>query len=869
MQSSGWHTDPLSYATVRELARSLDTSEIMATVLARRGLTEPEAASRFLSATGELHDPFLFPEMKNVCERLRSAIAAGELICVHGDYDVDGITATALLVSVLKELGARVDHHLPNRFSEGYGIAASAVEAIAARETKLLVTVDCGITATGSLERAAGLGMEVIVIDHHRPIEGKLPPGAIISPLLCDYPFKELAGVGLAFKTAQALLAEAGDPAAVPPALEKHLDLVALGTIADVVPLLDENRSLVKRGLNRLSRCQRPGLKALMQLGRVEPSKINTGMVAFRLAPRINAAGRLDDPEPALKLLLTEDEEEGRRLAGRLDELNQERQSIENRMLAEAVQQVSRMTEAEQAQHGYVLSSPGWHEGVIGIVASRMVEMHYRPVILIAENESHGKGSGRSIPAFDLHRALVENGHLLASFGGHKAACGLTIELGQLEEFRRQFAASADAVLSGRDDRPRRRIDAVAVGRELTLQLAEELARLEPFGLGNPSVELLATGVRVHSSRATRDGAHLQCQLEIGGTRSGAIGFRKAHLLERLKSAPAWDIAFRLEKNEFNGAASPQLNLQDFIARPQGTPPLSGICRQRCDIDCPERAGSGELTRLLAGGDQLFTALPESEAAPAGLDNRLNDKRDFGAITGQIAQLLAGGESALLLTADVARRRGTLFAELAQPDDEDFKVVLLSSRCSDAYRQDKLALIDQSPPALALADFVTVLAHPELAAAFKHVVFVDPAPTAGTFAAITAATDAWVHLFHCRDEVKFTQKVIEHEFSLRPALTRIYKLLEGSTGRPLDESAERLLLGGGKYLRQPALAARCLKVLEELELVSIDIDSEKPMLTMLKARPARLEDSPTYSRSQSFYEECLTFLNRSPNVRMI
>lgn len=869
MQSSGWHTTPLSYAAVRELARSLDTSEIMATVLARRGLTEPKAARRFLSSTGELHDPFLFPEMGKICERLRSAIAAGELICVHGDYDVDGITATALLLSVLKELGARVNHHLPNRFSEGYGIATSAVEAIAARGTKLLVTVDCGISATESLGRAAELGLEIIVIDHHRPIEGKLPPAAIVSPLLCDYPFKELAGVGLAFKVAQALLAEEGDPAAVPPALQKHLDLVALGTIADVVPLLDENRSLVKRGLNRLARCQRPGLKALMQLGRVEPSKINAGMVAFRLAPRINAAGRLDDPKPALELLLTEDEEEGRRLAARLDELNRERQSIENRMLAEAVQQVSRMPEAQQSQHGYVLSSPGWHEGVIGIVASRMVEMHYRPVILIAENESHGKGSGRSIPAFDLHQALVENGHLLASFGGHKAACGLTIEFERLEEFRRQFAASADARLSGQDTRPRRRIDAMAVGRELTLQLADELALLEPFGLGNPSVELLATGARVHSSRATRDGAHLQCQLEIGGTRSGAIGFRKAHLLERLRSAPAWDVAFRLEKNEFNGAASPQLNLQDFIARPQGAPPFSGLCQQRCDIDCPRRAGGEELKRLLAGEDEWFMAAPADGTAPADLDGRLVDKSDFGAITGQIARLFAGGESALLLTADVARRRGTLFAELALPAGENFEAALLSSRCGAAYRQEKLALISQSPPVLVLADFATALAHPGLAAAFKHVVFIDPAPTAGVFAAITAATDAWVHLFHCSDEVKFTQKVIEHEFSLRPPLTKIFKLLEGKVEHPLDESAERLLLGGGKYLRQPTLAARCLKVLEELELVSIDIDSEKPMLTMRGARPTSLEDSPTYQRSQTFYKECLTFLSRSPNAKMI
>ncbi|MFA6001211.1 MAG: DHH family phosphoesterase, partial [Thermoleophilia bacterium] len=335
MQSARWHTNPLPYDSVRKLTQGLGVSEIMATVLARRGYNEPETASRFLSPMGELYDPCLFPEMDRICAVIRAAIASDKKICVHGDYDVDGITSTALLVTVLEDMGAAVSFHLPNRFSEGYGIATATVEKIAADGCELLITVDCGINAREQLARATELGIESIVIDHHLPIEEKIPAALIVSPLLCDYPFKELAGVGLAFKVAQGLLAGPGPTDrddSLPPSLQKLMDLVALGTIADCVPLLDENRNLVKRGLVQLARTHRPGLIHLMRVGQVEPSRINAGMVAFRLAPRINAAGRMEDPVPALELLLTDSEQEAERLAGELDSYNRERQRIENKI---------------------------------------------------------------------------------------------------------------------------------------------------------------------------------------------------------------------------------------------------------------------------------------------------------------------------------------------------------------------------------------------------------------------------------------------------------------------------------------------------------------------------------------------------------
>lgn len=878
MRTARWHTSPLSYDIVRKLSRALNISEVLASVLARRGHNTPEAASKFLSPTGKLYDPFLFPQMEQVCTRLRQAILNKEKVCVHGDYDVDGITSTALLVSILKELGANVCCHLPNRFSEGYGIAVSAVEKIAAEGTSLLVTVDCGISALEPLKRAKALGLETIVIDHHRPVEKLLPPAIIISPLLCDYPFKELAGVGLAFKVVQGLFADSDSESTgkLHPALQQLLDLVALGTIADVVPLLDENRSLVKRGLVQLARTHRPGLRALMQVSQVEQSRINAGLVAFRLAPRLNAAGRLEDAGAALELLLAEEEKEAQQLANHLNALNRERQRIENQMVAEAEALVGRFSDEQRAQRGYVLSSPKWHEGIIGIVASRLVEMHHRPVIMIAESDDCGKGSGRSIPAFDLHESLLKLSHLLTTFGGHRAACGLTINLEQIPEFTREFAAYADATLGDDDLHPSRYIDALVLNRELTLELAEELALMEPFGLGNPSVDLLAASVQIHSGRTTRDGRHLQCQIEAGGARSSAIGFGQAYQLDKLDSSASWDVVFRLERNEFNGSVAPQLNLREIFPRPRLPELPPGICSHRCDYDCPNRVQGEEFWSLFKSGAPLPTAgaqNPGISAAAADMQagdlaDRLIDRRGFGNIPGQLAKLLCTGESVLLLVADVARRR-QLLSGLPLANSEIKQVLLAGSRCGNQVLQSRLDLLASAPPTLALCDFVTALKTPMLIHNFKHLVFIDPPLNQAIFNALTKASPgAYIHLLHCHNEVQFTKKVLEHEYSLRVPLTKVYKHLQTGKTYPLDETTERLLLAGGKYLRQPATVARCLAILEELSLIFVEDKAGKPIMTLLKGTKTELEASPTYQQSEAFYKECLRFLSKSLNAKV-
>ena len=373
MHEGTWTIEGCDYAEVKALADALEIGEITASILVRRGYREVEAARDFVTGEIEPHDPFLLGDMSVAVDRIRAAIAGGKRICVHGDYDVDGICATALAVLTLRKLGADVEWHLPSRFEEGYGVSGDTISRLADEGCALLLTVDCGITAVAEVAAAKARGLEVIVTDHHRP-GPTLPDCPIVATRPSDYPFPELCGTGVVCKLAQALGAD----------VAPYLDLVALATIADVVPLLDENRSLAIAGLRALARTQRPGLQALMRNAHVDPAAVDAGAVGFRLAPRINAAGRLGRPDAALELLLTTDVEEAKRLAGELEALNQDRQAVENRILRAAIAEVESWPEPKQRRRGYVIWGEDWHEGVIGIVASRLVERFNRPVVLIA-----------------------------------------------------------------------------------------------------------------------------------------------------------------------------------------------------------------------------------------------------------------------------------------------------------------------------------------------------------------------------------------------------------------------------------------------------------------------------------------------------
>jgi single-stranded-DNA-specific exonuclease len=603
MHVGRWTLEPVAYGDVRRLADELGVSDITASVLVRRGYHDPAAARSFLDAD-TTHDPLLLGDMAVAVERIRSAVARGERICVHGDYDVDGVCATALAVLTLREVGADVAWHLPSRFEEGYGLSHQTVERLAGEGVALLLTVDCGITAAAEVEAARARGMDVVVTDHHRPGEA-LPACPVVATRPSSYPFPELCGTGVVHKLAQALLGPDH------PAVARHLDLVALATIADVVPLVDENRTLAVAGLRTLARTQKPGLRALMRFARVDPAAVDATAVGFRLAPRINAAGRLGRPDVALDLVLATDPDDASRLAATLEDLNRERQAVEDRILREAVAQVEAWPEPRRRRRGYVLAGEGWHEGVIGIVSSRLAERFNRPVVMIAGAGETWKGSGRSIPTFDLHGALAACASRLERFGGHRAAAGLSIRPDRVDAFADEFAAVADAALAGEDLRPLTVVDAVVPAGALTLDLAQELDRLAPFGLGNPDVTLLLASCEVVEPATVGDGKHLRFRIRQRGRDGGsAIAFGLGPQLDRLRREQRYDIVCRLEENRWNGTVAPQLVVRRLYDAAEGYDDL--------------RASLGELWRQ---GEQAWT--PEARQVFDELELAAGARRDL------------------------------------------------------------------------------------------------------------------------------------------------------------------------------------------------------------------------------------------------
>jgi len=563
MHEATWTISSCSHRESVQLAQELGISETTARVLLRRGHADAATARAFLAGADPGHDPCLLGDMDAACERIRAAIASGQRICVHGDYDADGICATALAVLVLRELGADVSWHLPSRFEEGYGVSGETLDRLAGDGCALVVTVDCGITAVAEVARAKELGLDVVVTDHHRPGD-ELPDCPIVATKPSDYPFPELCGTGVVYKLGQALLGPGSEE------LRRHLDLVAIATISDVVPLVDENRYLARAGLKALARTQKTGLRALMRSAGVDPAAVDAGAVGFRLAPRINAAGRLSHPETALQLLLTEDDKEASELAGRLEELNRERQAVEDRILREAVAQVEAWPESRQRRRGYVVAHEDWHEGVIGIVASRLVERFNRPVVLIAGTEGDWKGSGRSIPSFDLHAALGVCSEHLSRFGGHRAAAGLSIDPAKLGAFAEAFGEAVDAELPEEDLQPRIVVDAVVSGDELTLDLSTELGHLAPFGLGNPGVTLLLPSCDLSDVAQTADGKHLRFRVRHRDRPAGsAIAFGLGRHADRARREVRHDVLFRLEENRWNGTVAPQLVVRQILETPE------------------------------------------------------------------------------------------------------------------------------------------------------------------------------------------------------------------------------------------------------------------------------------------------------------
>lgn len=812
MRATRLELAPYDLGAALALERGLGVSHALAQVLVRRGYRDLELARAFMVGA-DRHDPGEFDGIDGVVARIEDHIERGGRVVVHGDYDVDGVCATAVLVRALRSRGADAHWYVPSRSEDGYGLASATVARLCADGTALLITVDCGITAVEQVAQARAAGLEVIVTDHHAPrMDGELPACPIVHPGVSGYPFRDLCGTAVAHKLAQALGAHTTG---------EDLELVALATVADQMPLIGENRRIVREGLQRMAGTRRPGLRALMSVARADPSGLDARALAFRLAPRINAAGRLRRADAALELLLTDDAERAAAVARELDAVNTERRGVEERINWEAQALARELGE----RSAYVLAAPGWHAGVIGIVASKIVERFNRPAIMLTldggDPEAPAHGSGRSIPGFDLLAALDATGMHLLSYGGHRAAAGLSLAPDSIGAFRAAFEEYAGAHLTPEMLMPRHSVDAVVSAGALTLDLAEELESLAPFGNGNPEVRLEVAGARFEDVRAIGEGGrHARFSVSSGGVRARAVSFGSGRRFPGADGG-AVDASFELGRNVWNGVVEPRLTLR------AAQPCACGEVRVLGEADDYMAAVLEEMDRDVL---EAMDRDPEQDAGTTADTRRtVLDRRGESALATLVdarAAAAGAGERVLVVCADSPRRLSGL-----------------SERCGG------FSLISHRRLSLC----------PELSREFEHVVVLDP-PTSSWQDTLTRSGSGYTHLAWGEAELRFAMQMHELEYGLRASLVALYRAVRGR-GRAVGEELERLLRGDGSYGRSAGLAGRLVKVLTELELVSLNRDL--PSLELAGAEPTELERSAAYRAFTNINEDGQRFLRRS------
>ncbi len=559
-----WLEPAVEQGMIDTFSQNLGISPILARILYNRGIHDLQEADHFLHDTSDdLYDPFLMKDMKKAVVRIAAALERKEKIVIYGDYDVDGITSTSLLYSVLRDLGGTPDYHIPRRHTEGYGLNEEALESLAEAETDLLITVDCGI-ASHDLVQAFKDRMTIIVTDHHTPPDPLPPAYAILNPKQpgCPYPFKDLAGAGVAYKLCQALWQYLRHDS-----LPGYTELAALATIADLVSLSGENRILVTTGLQRMQEGYNTGLQALLKQAGLEDKPISAGRIAFTVAPRLNAAGRLEDAVQGVKLLLETDPDEALAEAKKLSDLNTERQEIERQITAKAKEQIL----AGGHEHDGVLiawGGPEWNPGVIGIAASRLVEAFYRPTLVISVKDHVGKGSCRSIAGFNMYEALSSAADILIQFGGHQMAAGFSVAEDQIEALRTRLNEYAGAHMTAEDYEPKLKLDGTLQASDVTLELIEELSRLEPYGMGNSRPVFALRHMLISDKwKMGQDKKHLRLTVaDAQGIAVKGVGWSMAEEYDDLAEGDEADIAFQLEMNEYQGNKTPQMVVQDIHA---------------------------------------------------------------------------------------------------------------------------------------------------------------------------------------------------------------------------------------------------------------------------------------------------------------
>jgi single-stranded-DNA-specific exonuclease len=845
--------EPYEYADVRAVADDLSLSEPVAVTLVRRGYRTPALARAFLAAD-EAHPPSAFDSMAEVAAQVRAAIAARRRITIHGDFDVDGVCATAIMVSTLRQLGADCDWLIPDRIGDGYGVSAANVERLAARGTSLLLTVDCGITAVEEVRLARELGMETIVTDHHQA-GAELPECPILHPELSGYPFASLCGTAVAWKLACALREVSGD--------DPDLDLVALATVADVVPLVGENRALVKRGLAEMRRGRRLGLRALIASAKCEPSRLDEGDLAFRLAPRINAAGRLYRADAGVELLLTEDEERAEQIAAELGRANSERRATEREVDAAAEAARRELPERLREAPGLVLAGEGWHPGVVGIVASRLVERHHRPVVVVSlDGEGGGRGSGRSIPGFDLHAALEACAGHLESFGGHRAAAGLSLRAESLDAFREAFAAHATERLGPEQLRRTERIDAMVGGVGLGLDLAEELGRLAPFGMGNPGVRLMVPAARVSDVRTMGEGKHARFSLHSGAHRALGVAFGRSSL--GVEDDDPVDAAVRLEVNHWNGSVEPRVVLRELYPLERDEEPVAlHACRcedaewwQRFDAELSRDLEAPADPKALAGLNGAHLSAVELQMRPASAARV--SVEGSGAATVAIAELVSSGAGVLAICVDASRRAALAGGATGLARFNGGAARIACDRCGG---EAVAALGGRCEGGLALTDYATLSRFPSLAEGFEHVVQVDPPASAAEAEAATGAGPGFLHSLWSEAELALSIAVRDERLASRPTVAAVFRRLR-EAGEASGAALREALAGSGAHPLPPESAARCLRVLAELNLVAGEPNGGEGAVGVVSSEGTDLQRSAAFRAYRAHYSEALRYLER-------
>lgn len=825
---------PYDFGAALAISEALDLRLPIATALVRRGLDSPDEVAALIEGEPE-NDPFLLSDMDSAIETIIAVARSGQRITVHGDYDADGVCATSILLEVLREIGAEADWFIPDRREGGYGVSQTSIDELVGRGTSLMITVDCGIGSREEIARLTEAGIRCVVTDHHEQPES-LPDCPVVHPALGEYPFPSLCGAGVAYKLATALRSETG--------LETDcgVDLVALATVADLMPLTGENRTLVKRGLNRMRTSPRTGLRALMDAAGVSPDSVDAGALGFRLAPRINAAGRLYRADAGVELMLCEDPERAAEIGEELNRANSERRSVEREVMNGAEAARRQLSEEERSAPALVLAGEGWHPGVVGIVASRLVEKYWRPVILIALEGGVGRGSGRSIRGFDLLAGISAGGDLLNRFGGHKMAAGLEIDESRIAAFRKSFVAHAVDELGAEAPARTSEVDAVVGAGQggVDMELAEQLERLEPFGMGNPRPRFLVPAAQLASVRSMgREGKHASFDLCSGSNKVKGVGFGILGQLEAI-GEEAVDAEVQVEINRWNDSVEARVVAREVspVAADgaAGHPPASAVDRSEWSRRFSDELDLGVEIPPMDGNDELPS------------DVRLQLDRRDSPVVSAVMDLASTGDSVLVICCDVGLRRR--LAEAADPRR-------LRGVPMRVVGPEWQAAADGGESPVVLADWDWVAEHRQEVPGFSHVAVIDPPWDLGHLEALQGGTGkaedpGFLHLlWHTRD-LDTARTALRMRWDLRPAAVQVWRLIEAADGEmSAEEIAEAVADSQGGLILPPRCAALAVRALSEAGQVEVSRDGAEVSVRALGGE-GKLEDSDTVRRCSEF-----------------